>query len=146
MRRVIFALLLTGLLGAAQAASALASSTTFNIKLAPESAAPDASGHAKIQLFPESGLVCYTIKWQNVGAPVTGGHIHSTAVGAIEVSLFGGPQGPATSYPGDKFKVSDCVTAAGSTINAILADPSSFYVNLHVDAVLFTSVLTGSLE
>lgn len=75
---------------------------------------------------------------------MTGGHIHS-AGGAIDISLFGGPLGTATAYPGDKYTVSGCVTASESTINAILADPSSFYVNLPIDPA-FTSALRGQLE
>jgi hypothetical protein len=144
MRRVISALFLLPLLVAAITGPAMAAATTFNIELEPEAAAPGASGNAKIRVLPEAGLICYTIKWENVGAPVTGGHIHS-AGGAIEVSLFGGPLGTATAYPGDKYVVSGCVTASESTILDILAGPSSFYVNLHIDPA-FTSALRGQLE
>jgi hypothetical protein len=144
MRRVISALFLLPLLVAAITGPAMAAATTFNIELEPEAAAPGASGNAKIRVLPEAGLICYTIKWENVGAPVTGGHIHS-AGGDIEVSLFGGPQGTATDYRGDKFTVSGCVTASAEMIESILADPSSFYVNLHVDPTLFTPVLRGDL-
>jgi hypothetical protein len=147
MRRAIFAVLAALLVSVAVAGSGLAAtSTTFNVRLQAEAAAPDASGHAKLQLFPESGLICYTIRWKDVGAPITGGHIHASPSGAIVVSLFGGPLGTATNYPGDKYTVSDCVTASESTISAILAAPSSYYVNLHVDPVTFTSVLRGQLE
>jgi hypothetical protein len=125
--------------------SVVAAATTFNIKLEPEAAAPDASGHAKLQFFLEEELICYSIKWKGVDGPITGGHIHTMATGGIVVSLFGGPLGTATDYPGDKFKVSDCVSASEATINAILADPSGYYVNLHTDPA-FTSVLHGSLE
>jgi hypothetical protein len=143
MRRSITTLFLLPLLVAAIVGPTMAASTTFNINLEPEAAAPAASGHAKLQFLPESGMVCYTIKWKNVGSAVTGGHIHS-AGGAIEVSLFGGPLGTATAYPGDKYKVSGCVTASEALINAILAEPSTFYVNLHIDPS-FTSALRGQL-
>jgi hypothetical protein len=126
-------------------AVSVAAATTFNIGLEPEAAAPDASGHAKLQFFPEAGLVCYTIKWKDVDGPITGGHIHELATGGIVVSLFGGPLGPATTYPGDKFKVSDCVSASQATINTILANPSAYYVNLHTDPA-FASVLRGPLD
>jgi hypothetical protein len=142
-RRLIFAVVLV-LLAAALAGPALAARTTFSFQLEPEAAAPDATGHAMLQFFPESGLVCYTIKWKDVGSAVTGGHIHS-ASGDIVISLFGGPLGTATAYPGDKFKVSDCVTATTATINAILADPSPYYVNLHIDPA-FTSAVRGQLD
>jgi hypothetical protein len=115
----------------------------FNIQLQPEAAAPGASGHAQITLDPEAGLVWYYIKWKGVPAPVTGGHIHN-ASGAIVVSLFGGPLGEATAYPGDKFRVSGCVSVDEATINAILADPSSYYLNLHIGST-FTSVLSGEV-
>jgi hypothetical protein len=125
-------------------ASVVAATTTINIKLEPEAAAPDASGHAKLQFFPDEELICYSIKWKDVDGPVTGGHIHTMATGGIVVSLFGGPLGTATTYPGDKFKVSDCVSASAATINTILADPSGYYVNLHTDPA-FASALHGPL-
>ena len=124
--------------------SVVAAATTFNIKLEPEAAAPNASGHAKLQFFPDEELICYTIKWKGVDGPITGGHIHTMATGGIVVSLFGGPLGAATDYPGDKFKVSGCVSASAATIEAILADPSSYYINLHTDPA-FASALHGSL-
>jgi hypothetical protein len=146
MRRVFFAFLVLLVSATVPGSGLAATSTTFNTKLQAESAAPDASGHAKLQLLPEAGLVCYTIRWKDVGAPITGGHIHADPSGAIVVSLFGGPLGTATSYPGDRFSVSDCVSASESTINAILAAPSGYYVNLHVDPVAFTPVLRGQLD
>jgi hypothetical protein len=124
--------------------SIVAAATTFNIKLEPEAAAPDASGHAKLQFFPEEELICYTIKWKGVDGPITGGHIHTLSTGGIVVSLFGGPLGAATDYPGDTFKVSDCVSASAATMNAILADPSGYYVNLHTNPA-FASALHGPL-
>jgi hypothetical protein len=144
LRRFLAVLTATAVLVVLSAVS-VAAATTFNIKLEPETAAPDASGHAKLQLFPEEGLVCYTIKWKGVDGPITGGHIHRLVDAGIEVSLFGGPLGTPTAYPGDKFKVSDCVSASEETISSILANPSAFYVNLHTDPT-FTSVLHGPLE
>ena len=145
MRRAIFVLLAVPLLLSLLATAAIGATTKFSIQLEGEGPAPDAKGHAQLELLPEAGLVCYTIKWKDVGSPVTGGHIHSDAAGAIEVSLFGGPLGSPSDYPGDKFTVSDCVSAPASTINAILADPTSFYVNLHTNPT-FTSILRGDLE
>ena len=144
MRR--FLLVLSAfLLVSALSVSAVAAATTFNIKLEPEAAAPNASGHAKLQFFPEDGLVCYKIKWKGVDGPVTGGHIHTMTTGGIVVSLFGGPLGAATNYPGDKFKVSGCVSVTATTMNLILANPSGYYVNLHTNPA-FASALHGPLE
>ena len=143
MRRpflVLSALLMVSVLSV----SVVAAATTFSIKLEPAAAAPDAGGHAKLQFFPEEELICYTIKWKGVDGPITGGHIHTMPTGGIVVSLFGGPLGAATDYPGDKFKVSDCVSASAATMDAILADPSGYYVNLHTDPA-FASVLHGPL-
>lgn len=139
----LVALSVVALLSTSVAASASATTSTFNVTLTPEAAAPDASGHAMIKIDSETGEVCYSIKWRDVPAPVTGGHIHATG-GAIVVSLFGGPLGEPSAYPGDKFKVSGCVSGDPATISAILADPSSYYVNLHIGTT-FTSVLTGYL-
>jgi hypothetical protein len=148
MRRLIPAWILALLIAAALAGPTSAAVTVFNVTLEPETAAPNASGHATITVHPEMGLICYVIRWKDVGAPVTGGHIHEsiTGTGGIVVSLFGGPLGDPTAYPGDRFVVRDCVEASQTDITAILANPSNYYVNLHIDPVQFTSVLRGDLD
>ena len=144
MRRVLAGLLPVLVAVGFLTGPVVAASTTFNIDLRAEAAAPGATGHAKIVLDPKDGTVCYSIKWKGVPAPITGGHIHDLATGGIVISLFGAPHETATSFPGDKFKVSGCVEATEAIIAAVLADPSAYYVNLHIGETL-TSVLRGTL-
>jgi hypothetical protein len=148
MRRLIPASILALLIAAALAGPTSAAVTVFHVTLEPEAAAPNATGRATITVHPEKGLICYVIQWKDVGAPITGGHIHEsiTGLGGIEVSLFGGPLGDPTAYPGERFVVRDCVQAEETDITAILAGPHNYYVNLHIDPALFTSVLSGDLE
>jgi hypothetical protein len=98
---------------------------------------PDGSGTAEITINPGLKTVCYTISWENLDAPVWGGHIHVGAAGTaggVVVTLFGAPILPRTDYPGT-FTVSDCVTTSASSAQLadILDNPSGYYVNLHTD-------------
>ena len=132
----------------------LAADTKFSVNLKGENETEggdvDATGQAHLELFPETDMVCYTIKWSKVDGTVTGAHIHfdppTGRDGPIVVSLFGGPPPEdATAFPGDRFTASDCVLADGATIDAILANPTNYYVNVHTGTD-FHGVIRGQLK
>lgn len=86
---------------------------------------PDGSGTATIRLRSGQGQVCFTLSVSNITLPATGAHIHigtAAQAGAIVVPLKE-PNGSGTS--------SGCVTASRTVVNAILANPSGYYVNVH---------------
>jgi len=92
-------------------------------------------GTMTLRFNPGLGKVC----WRVTSLTLTRGetlptaaHIHAGAVGVagpVVVGLFGGtaPVPAPTSYP-TRFT---CETADRATVQAIVAHPSSFYVNLH---------------
>jgi hypothetical protein len=150
--RIVPALLAALLMLVLVAGAALAANTKFSVNLRgenePEGGDLDATGQAHLELFPETDTVCYRIKWSKIDGTVTGAHIHvgpEGVNGGIVITLFGGPLGTPTAFPGDRFTVSDCVAADGATIDAILADPSNYYVNVHTGAD-FHGVIRGQLK
>jgi hypothetical protein len=139
----------------------LAANTKFTVNLKGENEPGgtgdlDATGQAHLEFFPETNTICYTIKWSKIDGAVTGGHIHAGPAGVnggIVVSLFGGPLGTPSAFPGEKFTTSDCVNAGfvpgtdppESWTEAILADPTNYYVNLHTGTD-FHGVIRGQLK
>jgi hypothetical protein len=84
----------------------------------PDLGDPDGTGSAVLRLRKGQGRVCFKLEAQNIAAP-TAAHIHQ-----------GGPEaaGPVVVPLGTS---SGCVAAARVLVNAILADPAGFYVNMH---------------
>jgi hypothetical protein len=95
--------------------------------------APDARGKAEITIFPEENLVCYELEVEGVTEPVEpapgvgSAHIHFLAGGGIAVNF----ESDFERDKADEFKASGCVEADSATIEAILADPGAFYINVH---------------
>jgi hypothetical protein len=153
MRRFVPALAAALVILALTTATVLAANTKFTVNLKGENEPGgtgdlDATGQAHLELFPDTDMVCYTLKWTKVDGTVTGAHIHLGAPGVnggIVLTLFGGPILAPTAYPGDAFTASDCVTGDGAVIDAILADPASYYVNVHTGAD-FHGVIRGQLK
>jgi hypothetical protein len=152
MRRLVPALAAALLILAVASSAVLAANTKFSVNLKgenePSGGDLDATGQAHLELFPETDLVCYTIKWSKLDDAVTGAHIHvgpAGVDGGIVITLFGGPLGTATEFPGDRFTTSDCVTGDGAVIDAILANPTNYYVNVHTGAD-FHGVIRGQLK
>jgi CHRD domain len=152
MRRFVSAFMATLMIVVLTAGTVLAANTTFSVNLKgenePEAGDLDATGQAHLELLPETDMVCYSIKWSKVDENVTGAHIHvgpPGVNGGIVVTLFGGPLGDPTDFSGDKFATSDCVSADGTVIDQILADPSNYYVNVHTGAD-FHGVIRGQLK
>jgi hypothetical protein len=152
MRRLVPALAAALLILAVASSAVLAANTKFSVNLKgenePSGGDLDATGQAHLELFPDTDTVCYTIKWSKVDGTVTGAHIHvgpAGTDGGIVITLFGGPILAPTAYPGDGFTTSDCVVGDGAVIDAILANPTNYYVNVHTGAD-FHGVIRGQLK
>jgi CHRD domain len=94
---------------------------------------PDGRGKAEFTFDTEQGTVCYEIEVEGIAEPVEpapgvgSAHIHFLATGGIAVGLEADFQ-PDKS---DEFKVSGCVQVDSALLQAILANPDQFYVNIH---------------
>lgn len=112
----------------------------FLVKLSGENEVP-ATEHGKADrvnarvTLVGDGEICVKfsqIKLTDGEALPVAGHIHAAPAGVngpVVVHLFGGGGG-SPAAPAD-YPVEVCSTAAQTTYDAILADPSSYYVNLH---------------
>jgi len=85
---------------------------------------PDGQGHATFQIDPAKSEVCYTLMVENI-AVATAAHIHKGAEGEN-----GPPVVPLTKPDADG-RSSGCATADKAVVDAILANPAGYYVNVH---------------
>lgn len=128
---LVVAVVLATLVGGGSAA--FAETQVFRVHLAPSGDA-DGSGVAVLRLDSDADLVCYSITVRNIGAPtepaagVGSGHIHgplpATGIAVDLDTVF-------RSAGADTHVARDCVSAASATIDAVLANPELFYVNVH---------------
>lgn len=90
----------------------------------------DGSGTATIRLDPTADRVCFDLDWQRIRAPFAA-HIHRGATGVagpVRVPLFVAE----VPLPNTIKSVDGCVRDVDSElIDRIIADPASFYVNIH---------------
>jgi len=96
--------------------------------------APDAKGKAELTILPEEGLICYELEVEGITEPTEpapglgSAHIHFLAGGGIAVDL---ESDFTVDEGGDEFTSSGCVEVDSALIEAILANPEEFYVNIH---------------
>ncbi|MEP6978056.1 MAG: CHRD domain-containing protein [Thermoleophilia bacterium] len=100
----------------------------FNVALTGESESPAgdpvATGTATVRLRAGQGQLCYRLAADNLPA-ASASHIHRGAAGAsgpVVVPLF---------TPNASGNASGCIGASRSVVNAILATPGNYYVNVH---------------
>ena len=87
---------------------------------------PDAVGAAILIVNPVRDTVCVLARWSGIDGTVVAAHIHVAPEGVpgpVVVPLFAG------TFDGSD-KTRDCVSANGLA-DDILADPSSYYINIH---------------
>jgi hypothetical protein len=87
---------------------------------------PDAVGAAILIVNPVRDTVCFLARWSGIDGTVVAAHIHVAPEGVpgpVVVPLFAG------TFDGSD-KTRDCVSANGLA-DDILADPSSYYINIH---------------
>lgn len=100
----------------------------FSVALTGESESPAgdpvATGTATVRLRAGQGQVCYRFAADNLPA-ASASHIHRAAAGTsgpVVVPLF---------TPNASGNASGCIGAARAVVNAILASPGNYYVNVH---------------
>jgi hypothetical protein len=99
---------------------------------------PDARGVAEVTLKLHKSEICFAVEYRRVGTP-NRGHIHFAPAGVnggIVVTFFDlvMPAAPATDPLFDqleKRRLRDCVSVDPVLLEAIAANPSDYYVNLH---------------
>ena len=87
---------------------------------------PDAVGAAILIVNPVRDTICFLTRWSGIDGTVVAAHIHVAPEGVpgpVVVPLFAG------TFDGSD-KTRDCVSANGLA-DDILADPSSYYINIH---------------
>jgi hypothetical protein len=92
----------------------------------PQKGPAGATGSGTLDLKPDTNEVCYTFVSQGLTDPLTAGHIHKGAKGVagdvfIDLKVTAG-------------KLQGCVPAESAKIQAVLADPQGYYVNLHTQS------------
>ncbi|MCC7447387.1 MAG: CHRD domain-containing protein [Anaerolineae bacterium] len=92
---------------------------------APGPGDPDGSGHAAVTIDAAANQVCYALHVANIKLPATGAHIHKAAAGAA------GPVVVPFQNPDANGLAAGCVTADAALVKDILANPASYYVNVH---------------
>jgi hypothetical protein len=113
----------------ALAGVAMAAETTLTADLAGSAETDeDGSGTATVVLDPDAGTACWTFSVENID-PVTVSHIHEGAAGSdggvvVDLDLDG--------FEGSSEGCND--TADATTLQAIIDDPSGYYVNVHNEA------------
>lgn len=140
----VMALVLAALAGGSSAA--FAEVQVFTVHLVP-SGDPDGSGVATLRLQSDEELVCYSIVVRNIGAPtepipgVGSAHIHGALpLQGIAIDLDTVFRATGTST----YIATDCVSADSDTIDAVLANPELFYLNVHT-AQFPAGAVQGSL-
>ena len=84
---------------------------------------PDGSGSFTAWLDPAKGRVCYSLSTKGIDTP-TMAHIHKGAAGSA------GPAAIALTNPAQDL-TDTCTNADAAVLNAIIADPDDYYVNVH---------------
>ena len=82
---------------------------------------PKATGRADLKLNAKTGQVCWKFTLKGVKGP-SAAHIHKGGKGTA---------GPVVVPFGTAFKLAGCTKASPALVKAILAKPSSYYVNVH---------------
>ena len=131
---ILVVLALLGLVASTGQATA-AETTVFTVKLAP-TGDPNGSGVAVLRVNLDKSQVCYTIVVRNIGEPIEpvagigSAHIHAMPAGGVFINLLT----DFRSTGADVYLATGCVSATEEQLEAILADPSQYYVNVHTVA------------
>lgn len=101
-----------------------------------------ASGSTAITMNAVSGQVCYRVTARiESGGPVTAGHIHKGSAGTAGPVVIPFPNvNSATAGP----NYSGCTTASPALVQAIIANPSGYYTNVH-DVAFSGGAIRGQL-
>jgi hypothetical protein len=125
---VVLVFALTALVAPAAAAGARATLLAASLTGAqevPGPGDPDGSGRAVVKLSGDRA--CFLLKWSGIGAPVAS-HIHvgrRGAAGPVVLPFFQG------QLPDTLNAVAGCAPADPALVDAIVANPRDYYVNIH---------------
>jgi len=129
---VLLLLVSVAVAGAASQRAFVAKLTLTGAAEVPGPGDPDAVGTARVQIVPALDRVCVSIDWTDVDGSVWGAHIHGPATtqqaAPILVPLLMLTPGGEGNLAGDDSLVI-CVTDADA--DAIAANPSAYYLNVH---------------
>jgi len=130
-------LVLTMSVSVASAASQRALAVRIDLSGANEvpPADPDATGTAIIVVVPAIDMVCWKLNWENVDGMVVAAHIHGPAVAGVNAGVLV----PLTVVP-----ARGCTTS--SFADAIAANPSNYYVNVHSSPNFPGGAIRGQLR
>ena len=135
--RALLVLVVLGALMGVTARGALAQDDVGTIVFPVPLAGADPEGHgvAVLRFDPEAGTLCHVIVVRGIGEPTEpaaglgNAHIHGPLPsGGIVVDL---ETEFAQAGASDVFRASNCVDVDAQTMEAILANPELFYVNIH---------------
>jgi hypothetical protein len=128
-------------------APAYALSTTYQVlmtgalEVLPNIGDPDGLATGTITLDDVTGGISWNISYSNLEPTLSGFHIHTGAVGvngAVLVSL-------GTATTGGPGTLISSTTTTLANINAILANPTGFYVNIHTTPTYPNGAVRGQL-
>ena len=92
----------------------------------------DGQGSARLDLDPQQGTACYEITWKKLDGAVTAFHLHAAHRGTDGphwIDFFN-----EQNFDGQQGKASDCVRSTREKIEAVINDPSAYYLQLHSTA------------
>lgn len=120
-----------------------AAGTELNAELSgaaevPGPGADGGSGSATVTPDPEAGQLCFTLEVEGVEGAAAA-HVHE---GAADVA---GPVVVPLETPAADGSVEGCTEVEASILESIVADPASFYVNVH-NAEFPDGAVRGQLE
>lgn len=115
----------------------------FTIQLTPGEVStggnPGGSGSARLDLDEAGETACYFVAWKDLAGDVTAAHLHlgpRGQDGAHAIDFFNGQH-----FAGGQSNASGCVPTARDKIQAIIANPAGYYINVHT-----TEFTTGAIR
>lgn len=107
----------------------------FSVQLTGQESVPpadaDGQGSARLDLDPQQGTACYEITWKKLDGMVTAFHLHTGQRGSNGphwIDFFNDK-----NFAGEQ-KVKDCVRSTREKIEAVIEDPSAYYLQVHSTA------------
>ncbi len=103
----------------------------------------DAIGHATVMIWPDEERVCWVLSWNRIDGTVVAAHIHGPATTAQAVT-------PVVTFfqgvPHDGTDTDRGCTTSAAWADVIVADPGSFYVNVHSAPDFGPGAIRGQLR
>lgn len=133
LKRVLAVLTVVVAALAGASPAAFAQTQVFTVHLAP-SGDPDGSGVAVLRFDSDADVVCYTMVVRNIAAPMEPGagigsaHIHGPLPAQ---GIWIGLNADFMTAGAETHIARNCVSASSAAIDAVLANPERFYVNVH---------------